>query len=493
MKKQPDTYRMTTLGCRANFAEERELEAVLHARGFRPASRSEPAHLEVVHTCSVTARAAAKSRQAIRRAARGDHSRNPTSKVVVTGCYVGSDPDAAQRLATANGPSSGTAIGHADSQGQTMVERFAREIDEWLETATGMNGSSSSEDEAVHTLPIVQLPTRPARHARAEIRIQDGCDAHCTFCIIPSLRPTLRSKSLDDVVREARQLVSLGHREIVLTGIFIGAYGHATALRRRQKDTATERLPDLVDAVARVDGVKRLRISSMEPMDVTNDLLDAMLANDQVVVPHLHLPLQSGSDEILRRMNRQYRIDEYMAMIERVHTTLTRDGLPPAITTDIICGFPGETDADFKATLAVARQVGYLHMHVFPFSPRAGTAAARWKDRFVDPAIARSRVQQLIDLEQDPEDGLAMRFRRMLVGRRTRAIVEQPDRNRPGRWRGRCDHYELLSMAGDCARGDLVEVEVNGLDGADTLATIVKQPVTLPVLNDHTKQMETCR
>ncbi|MDG2423242.1 MAG: MiaB/RimO family radical SAM methylthiotransferase [Phycisphaerales bacterium] len=490
MKTQPHTYRMTTLGCRANHAEEREMEAVLHARGFRAAEQEETAHLEVVHTCSVTSRAAAKSRQAIRRAARkrGGHLRPP--KVVVTGCYVGTDQQTAGRLASGEGAQPGTTLGHADEQSLTMIQRFALEIDEWL--GISPEPTPSPVCKPLHALPIIELPTRPARHARAEIRIQDGCDAHCTFCIIPTLRPTLRSKSLGDVESEARRLVDLGHKEIVLTGIFIGAYGHSTALRRRQAPSPSARLSDLVDALAHLDGVERLRISSMEPMDVTEDLLDAMLANRRVVVPHLHLPLQSGSDNILRRMNRQYRVGEYLEMIQRVQSALGTDGLPPAITTDIICGFPGETPEDFKATCKVAQQVGYLHMHVFPFSPRAGTAAARWKDRFVDPVEIRDRVQALIDLENEPENGLAVRFRKQLVGRRLRAIVEQPDRERPGRWTGRCDHYELLSMTGPAFRGQMVDVVVDRLDGSCTLATIMEEPVSLPILFDNSKPLETC-
>ena len=491
MNQQPNTYRMTTLGCRANHAEQREMEAVLQSRGLRPVGGDEAACLEVVHTCSVTARAAAKSRQAIRRATRNRQVAATMPKVIVTGCFVGTDPATAGLLASEHTTAPGTAIGHADEQGRTMIERFGQELDRWLGREEPPPPSQTAEP--VRSLPILALPTRPARHARAEIRIQDGCDAHCTFCIIPTLRPTLRSKKLVDVVTEARRLVDLGHREIVLTGIFIGAYGHPTALRRRQDRQPTTRLSDLVDAVATITGVERLRISSMEPLDVTDDLIDAMVSNSRVVVPHLHLPLQSGSDHILRRMNRQYRVGEYLDMIERVQSTLTVDGLPPAITTDVICGFPGETSSDFQATINVARQVGYLHMHVFPFSPRAGTAAARWRDRFIPTDELRHRVQTLIDLENDPADGLAIRFRRQLVGRRLRAIVEQPDRARPGRWTGRCDHYERLSMAGTAIRGQLVQARVDSLDEFDTLATIMDQPCSLPILSSTTETLETCR
>ena len=220
-----------------------------------------------------------------------------------------------------------------------MLERFSREVDVFLELS-----SQEPTQPKTTSLPIAILPQVPAAHTRAELRIQDGCDAHCTFCIIPKIRTTLRSKTIQDTVIEATRLVELGHKEIIFTGIFIGAYGHETALRRKQESPDTEHLADLLDAVSQIDGLKRLRISSMEPGDVTEVLLDSMVANRNVVVPHLHLPLQSGSNAVLRKMNRQYTIEQYLEMIAMVNDRLTVDGLPPAITTDIICGFPTETE-----------------------------------------------------------------------------------------------------------------------------------------------------
>ena len=294
---------------------------------------------------------------------------------------------------------------------------------------------------------------------------------------------------------EAARLVDHGHREIVLTGIFIGAYGHETALRRRQSHPDREHLADLIDAVASVPGVERLRLSSMEPMDVTDGLLDAMVARAPVVVPHLHLPLQSGSDRILRRMNRQYRIGEYLDMIDRLNEALTHRESPtprlphsptpllPAITTDIICGFPGETEADFEQTVSVAKRVGYLHMHIFPFSPRAGTAAARWTDQFVPDGVKKRRVRTLIDLEEDPRDGLSIRYRRRLLGRTVRVILEQPDRDDPTLMTGRCDHYALIHTRANRPRGALVNVRIEEVTPARTIGTMIDAPISLPVLS----------
>ncbi|MEE2720032.1 MAG: MiaB/RimO family radical SAM methylthiotransferase [Planctomycetota bacterium] len=459
------TYHLRTLGCRVNHAEAREIESLLQERGFDPAPASDPADLEIVHTCAVTTQAAAKSRHAIRRAARGNGNHAPT--VIVTGCWPSADPDQAAAL------SGGThnAFGHRDDE-ESMMQRLSARIDRWLadegrRPGTGERTPQSEAHDGLRSLPVLAPPARPGRHVRAEVHIQDGCDAHCTFCIIPTLRPTLRSKPEAVVVEEVKRLVDLGHREIVLTGIFLGAYGHETALRRRQRNPQAEPLADLLDAVASVDGVTRLRLSSMEPGDVTEPLLDSMIANRPVVVPHLHLPLQSGSDAILHRMNRQYRVEQYTDMIQRVQEAFTDPvGLPPAITTDIICGFPGESEDDFARTVEVAQRTGYLHMHVFPFSPRRGTAAARWTDRFVPDAVIRRRVRHLIDLEEDPTDGLSIRWRRQLLGRSVRVILEREDSD--GWMSGRCDHYAMIRVPTPHRRNDTIHVRVTHVSPGQT-------------------------
>lgn len=212
-------------------------------------------------------------------------------------------------------------------------------------------------------------------------------------------------------------------------------------------------------------------------------LLDAMIANTPVVVPHLHLPLQSGSDSVLKRMNRQYRIGEYLEMIDQVNDGLTDDhGLKPAITTDIICGFPGETEADFQRTINVARYVGFLHMHVFPYSAREGTAAARWINLHLRPEIIKSRVRTLIDLENDPLEGLSIRYRENFIGRTLRVILEQPDKTDSNLMTGRCDHYALITIPTDKPRGSLVNVAITHVSPTHTCGEIAPANITLPIL-----------
>ena len=422
-----------------NHAERREMESVLLDRGMSPTKESPD--LEIVHTCSVTGQAASKSRNAIRRAAR-------TGKTVfVTGCFTGTDAEVAQELGD-------TIVQQAGDV--PMLERFAHAVDSWLEKPM-----QQPEQPKTTSLPIAMLPSTRGQHIRAELRIQDGCDAHCTFCIIPKIRTTLRSKTVEDTVTEATRLVNLGHKEIVLTGIFIGAYGHESALRRNQSNSEGEYLADLLDAVAQINGLQRLRISSMEPGDVTPVLLDAMLDNQSVVVPHLHLPLQSGSNAVLRKMNRQYNTLQYLEMIDMVTDRLTIDGLPPAITTDIICGFPTETEEDFNETIRIATHVGYLHMHVFPYSVRTGTAAARWQQ--LPHNVVQDRVHQLLSLDTT----LSLAFRHRLIGRTVRIMVEQKAEEQ-GFMRGRSGHYAEITVRTDAAQGDLIPVRITHIDGQVT-------------------------
>ena len=510
------TYRISVLGCRVNHAEARELESILISRGIRRASTNSPADIEVIHTCSVTNSAATKSRQAARRAGRRISGENPAAaaqagvgqrhaeqessphtissdrRVFVTGCYASTNPDEAASLS-----GSAQIIPQSAGDESTMTQRFEVGLDSWLARRQHRSESIRSQtppgctqvsgDQRLRHLPVIATQPGAGGHIRAELRIQDGCDAHCTFCIIPRIRPTLRSKRIDDAVREAGVLVDQGHQEIVLSGIFIGAYGHETALRRRQQYPQAHPLADLLDAIAQVPGLQRLRISSMEPGDVTAALLDAMVANQPIVVPHLHLPLQSGSDRILKRMNRQYSVGDYLEMIEQVNERLTpttpdQRGLPPAITTDIICGFPGESETDFDQTIAIARQAGYLHMHCFPFSPKQGTAAARWRDQFVPEHIRKQRVRQLIEIESNPQHGLAVQYHQRMIGRTVRVMIEGPDDTQAGCMIGRTDHYARASVPTTATRGTLLEAIVVDADAGGLVAQQAPARVALPIM-----------
>lgn len=456
-------YRLTTLGCKVNQYESQQVREVLESHGLRPAAAGEPAKIAVVNTCAVTGTATRKNRQAIRRLARG--GRTP---VVVIGCgataensalrqlrgvcaVLGHDHDvlSALRALLADqlglSPTQGTGDAPAVSHGSPNAERDEQSMKPAVRKhERSVTAIQTTTDNPTRRLPIVNsayaLTGRIesfSGHQRAFLKVQDGCDAYCTYCIIPRLRPGLRWKPVEAVVDEARGLVRSGHKEIIVTGIFLGAYGRETAVRKRWAERAStgyERghsgglwdsgrrnpLADLVDALADIDGLTRVRMSSLEPGDIDDGLLK-VLASRAACVPHLHLPLQSGSPEILRRMNRQYGVDDFLAMIERVQATLDR----PAITTDIIVGFPGESEADFQASIDVAKAVGFCKIHAFPFSPREGTAAAKWSRDFVHPAVVRERMQRLADVER--ESSLA--FRRRCIGTTERVIIESSAKN----------------------------------------------------------------
>jgi len=453
------TYSLATLGCKVNQYESEQIRALLDSLGLMAAAPGHRADLAVVNTCAVTGEACKKTRQLVRKAAR------TAETVLVVGCYATEQP---QRLLSI--PKVAACVGH-DSDILSEIGRFVSErmaaADSDHGTVAPVIGCSSrvvsagttgvQPDRAIYKAASTQPQNRPPVHfahrQRAFLKVQDGCDAFCSYCIIPKLRRQLRSKPLADVRAEAARLVASGHREIVLTGIFLGAYGRATAVRKRWPDgNGPAPLVRLVEALSAIPGLKRLRLSSLEPGDLTDDLLAAMAASE-VCVPHLHLPLQSGSPAVLKRMGRQYTLRQFLKAVDRAYRYLDR----PAITTDVIVGFPGETDEDFQRTCRIAEQVGFLKMHVFGFSPKPGTAAARWGRMFVPGRIVKERIRALLALEED----LSQRFRRQFVGETERIIPEPPDRRAEPyaetgqvELHGRADRYFPVAVRVPAANAD---------------------------------------
>jgi threonylcarbamoyladenosine tRNA methylthiotransferase MtaB len=393
------------------------------------------------------------------------------AKTIVAGCWATGDKKAAEKI-----PGVAAVLTHHDDVAARLRELLAEwkiaENPDRIQPPVRPAGIPTGTLTGTHSLPLLNF--RQTHHQRAFLKIQDGCDAHCTYCIIPSLRPGLWSKPVEDVLKEARRLVDAGHHELVLTGIFLGAYGYPTALRRRQEhqnDLGGRRpLARLIDALCnQVRGLHRLRLSSLEPGDLDRDLLDCLALHKQVV-PHFHLPLQSGSVRILRRMNRQYSSDDFLAMIDRVGNAFDR----PALTTDIIVGFPGETDAEFQETMDVANRARFIHIHAFPFSPRPGTAAARWQSDFVRGSIVGERIAQLTRLA----DGFSYEFRSMFLNQTVELLVERENPRdraaRPGIRHGRCERYFDVEFEGaSSATGDLASVRIDRVTPAGTFGTLV--------------------
>ncbi len=379
------TCRLLTLGCKVNQYETQCVQELLEANGYRAAVNGERADLCLVNTCTVTHEADAKGRQLIRRLAH----ENPGADIVVTGCFATRDPAGVARL---------PGVTHVIPDKARLFEELAA-----YGVVTPVSGVSRFDG-----------------HQRAFVKVQDGCLLNCTFCIIPQVRPVVRSRPSAEIAAEVARLVAEGCREVVLTGIHLGHYG--IDLSRGRPKTAWTRLWHLVRELDALPGDFRIRLSSLEAAEVRGELVDALAASRRVC-PHLHLCLQSGSDRILGLMRRRYRVAGFLERCRRLRAVFDQ----PAFTTDVIVGFPGETEADFEATCAVVREVGFSGIHIFSYSPREGTAAAALPDR-VPPALVRERRLRLLALERE----LAAAYRRRLLGRTLDVLVEATPAPRPG-------------------------------------------------------------
>ncbi len=364
------TLRTVTLGCKVNQYETELVREGLLAAGYVDAATDETADLCIVNTCTVTAEGDSKSRQTIRRLAR----RNPAARIVVMGCYATRAPDEIAAL-----------------PGVVEVVTDKRELPDLM----GRFG-------------VVDIPAGVSglsgRH-RGYVKVQDGCLLRCNFCIIPKVRPTMYSRPMAEIIEEVRRLVGNGYREIVLTGIHLGHYG--VDFNRRLPKSQWTRLSHLVQRVAALPGDFRVRLSSIEATEVTRELIDVMAGHSGRVCPHLHVSMQSGSDAVLRRMRRRWGSRRYIDRCRLVQERLDH----PAITTDIIVGFPGETDGQFEETCQVAREVGFSKIHIFPFSPRRGTPAADFDDQ-LPKHVKQQRARQLAEVEVELRD----RYFESLVG-----------------------------------------------------------------------------
>jgi threonylcarbamoyladenosine tRNA methylthiotransferase MtaB len=366
-----------TLGCRLNQAETAVLAARLRRDGYRVVEFGEQTDLLVVNTCSVTEDAERTCRYVIRKTLR--HS--PDAFIAVTGCYAQTGVQALRTI-----PGIDLIVGN----------QFKWDLPSFLPAPQALKKQPNPEvlhtrtiDREDFTLPEYGEPDS----TRALIKIQDGCGVMCSFCLIPFARGHERSRLLDDVIREAEILVAGGYREIVLTGVNVGQY--------RQGET------DLVGLIAQletIEGLERIRISSIEPTTISNALIDKM-ASSSTLCPYLHTPLQSGDDTVLSAMNRPYNVEEFTRLTRRAITTIPHLGLG----TDLMVGFPGETEEAFEHTLGIARELPFSYFHVFTYSQRPGTAAAKLPDQ-VPIAVARHRAKILAELSRVKHLAFAERY-----------------------------------------------------------------------------------
>ena len=379
---------LTTLGCKVNQFETEVMEGLFKERNYEIVDFDEQADYYIINTCSVTHLGEKKSRQLIRRAMR----LNPQAIIAVTGCYSQIAPEQVSEIEGVK-----VVIGTKERHKIVdLVEQAAKE-EGIINAITDIMKAKEFED-----IPLFQAPGR----TRAFLKIQEGCTNFCTYCIIPYARGPLRSRKIDSVKKEAEKLVEAGFKEIVLTGIHLGAYG-------RDLNGAIN-LVDAVKAVLSIEGLKRLRLGSLESIELSPELF-SVLVDDRRFCSHLHLPLQAGQDDILKSMNRHYTTAEYKKLIAEVFKAVPN----VAISTDIIVGFPGETEAMFEESLAFVKTMNFAKMHVFPYSKRQGTPAAEYPDQ-IDERVKKERAHRM----QALADEKAKQFHDSFIGKTVEVLFE---------------------------------------------------------------------
>ena len=429
----PVTVALATLGCRLNQVESQEIGALLEGRGFRVVEPGADAQVYVINTCTVTGRADFSDRQLIRRIAR----ENPEAYLVVTGCYAQTDPNAAAAIAGVDLVVGNQEKYHLPDLLGSLTKRPRPEV-------------AVADIGGAREVPIAPF-ARVAGRSRAFVKIQDGCQHRCAFCIVPAARGRSRSQEPKVVLDQVRALAKAGYLDVTLTGVDIGHYGRDLYPRTT--------LAALLRELAEVEGLRWLRLSSVLPSYFTPELFDAV-TTVPVMAPHLHLPLQSGSDRVLRLMRRPYHTGMYRALVDRLSAAIPDLGLGA----DVIVGHPGETEEDFEATMRVVEALPFSSLHVFAYSDRKGTEAARRADHVTAAAIRErsGRLRRLGALK-------SLAFRRGLLGRRRDAVVLAARDRRTGLLAGLTDNYvEVLFEGPDRLGRRVVPLTITDVDADRT-------------------------
>jgi len=422
------TVAFHTLGCKVNHYETEAVWQLFKDQGYERVDFERQADVYVINTCTVTNTGDKKSRQVIRRAIR----KNDNAVICVTGCYAQTSPAEIMEI-----PGVDIVVGTQDRV------KMLDYIEQYHKERQPINGVTNIMKTRVYE--ELDVPAFTDR-TRASLKIQEGCNNFCTFCIIPWARGLMRSRDPEEVINQAQQLVDAGYKEIVLTGIHTGGYGED------MKDYNLAMLLRELDK--RVRGLKRIRISSIEASQITDDVIDVLNESDKIV-RHLHVPLQSGSDSVLKRMRRKYTMEFYKERVERIKKALP--GL--AITSDVIVGFPGETDEEFMETYRAIQEIGFSELHVFPYSKRTGTPAARMDDQ-VDDEVKNDRVHQLIELSNQQAKEYASQYENEVL----EVIPEEKfkkDDEQDNRYVGYTDNYlKVIFEGSEEMVGEIVRVKL---------------------------------
>ena len=459
------TASLVSIGCKVNQGELRQWSVSLAKVGVKLVDAGQPADLAIVNTCSVTLDGDKGSRKAIRHAARA----NPDGYLVVTGCYASVDPRAVSEI-------DGVDLVVANDDKDEILRQLAHAglvADPPPDAGPDAWTHRSERPGWVTLMPALE------RRGRAFVKVQDGCNSHCTYCIVPAARGPQRSRSIQAIVDEVNLLYRLGYREAVLTGVQIGAYGSDWDREiRRVRKSGGPSLTALVERVLADTPMPRIRISSIQPQDWPDGFLE--LWQDPRMCQHLHLPLQSGSDTILKRMVRRYRTADFRALVERVRAAMPE----VAITADLMVGFPGETGAEHAESLAFVREMAFAEQHVFRYSERPGTAAARLPDD-VHPQVKRQRSEEARALDRE----LRLAYQQRFLGRTMPVLWEEPAPTpvrdgEPLIWSGLTDNYLRVFARGEFRDGQITRIYLDqvtegGIFGhTDQLAQAVAMPNT---------------
>lgn len=429
-----------TLGCKVNQADTASMENLFLRSGHQLVSFDGEADVYIINTCVVTNTGQRKSRQTIHRAIR----KNPNALIVVTGCYPQTAAEEVKAIAGVD-----MIIGNQDRAQivQLVEERLAHRQTDTLDAVHKLTASTAFEEMAAGDI---------TDKTRAFLKIQEGCNQFCTYCIIPYARGPLRSRSLESIRTETQRLISAGFKEIVLIGIHLGCYG------KENPDGPT--LYDAVKTVLDVPGVQRLRLGSLESVEVEPRLL-TLMQEDARFCRHLHLPLQSGCDKTLQAMHRPYTTAKFKTLLADIKTKVP----DIAITTDVIAGFPGETEADFETTCKFAESCGFSKMHIFPFSARKGTPAEKFAGA-VTEAVKKERADILGRIDETMHKA----FLQAMVGQNAEVLFEQPAGE--DYFEGLTGNYQrvFVKSGGRNLGGEILPVKITAFDGEKLLGKIIK-------------------
>ena len=432
MQKELKKFTITTLGCKVNQAESEAIAQELMASNWSAVKNCEAAEVCIVNTCTVTQKASMQSRQAVRKAIRD----NTNARIIVTGCYAQTAPQEINKIAGVD-----FVVGQDKKH---SIRRLIHSTGAENSKKEAPSGGDIRQERQFQIMPVATSTPR----TRPFLKIQDGCDAFCTYCIVPYARGRSRSMPLVNVLQSIQQLARAGYREVVLTGIHMGAYGHDLS-------PATS-LSELMERIEEIQPLDRVRISSIEPFELTAKTIQRVAESD-IFCQHFHLPLQSGDDGILKKMGRPYTPQTFYELINNIHSQMPE----AAIGADTLIGFPGESEAAFNNTYDLIAGLPVSYLHVFPFSARPGTAAHKLPDK-LNPAVIKDRCERMRKLG----DQLREKFYGKFIGQKLPILVETKRERFTGLLKGISSNYlPVLVDAGDDLKNTIVEVRIEKLEG----------------------------